>query len=45
MMTKTINLGNGKRAFGFIDAEAIGGQHIKHLFEVKEVICTIFAEN
>ncbi len=44
-MAKAINIRNSKRAFGMVYVEAIGGQHIKNLFKVKEVLGRIFAEN
>jgi Ser-tRNA(Ala) deacylase AlaX len=44
-VAKASNLWNSKRTFGGIDAEAIGGQHIKDLLEVGKVICPFFAEN
>jgi hypothetical protein len=45
VMTETIHLWDSKRAFGRIDAEAIGGQHIKDLAEVEEMLFPGRTEN
>jgi hypothetical protein len=45
MMAETIHLWDRKRALGRIDAEAIGGQHIKDLAEVEEMLVSGRTEN
>jgi hypothetical protein len=45
MVAKAVNLWHCKCTFGRINAKVVCSQHIKDLFEMEEVFCTVFAEN
>jgi hypothetical protein len=45
MVAETIHLWDSKCAFGRIDAEAVGGQHIKNLSEMEEMLFPGRTEN
>jgi hypothetical protein len=44
-VAQAINLWDSKGTLGRVDAEAIGGQHIKDLLKVEEVLLSGWAEN
>ncbi len=45
IMAKAINFRDRKCTFGKVNAKAVGGQHIKDLFEVEDVFVLVLAEN
>jgi hypothetical protein len=44
-VAQTINLWDSKGTLGRVDAEAVGGQHIKDLLKVQEVLLAGRAKN